>query len=151
MANSALGCQADSQIMTAVAIAVRVPPPLTGVAQIKQRIADALAVDQWGLHRDEWASMNRTAQIVADDLAAHRPHREVYDDYVNNSPVGTGVFVTSMPDTSRLDSDVKLEDLLHRSHNVGGFGVGIAQSPDREHGDGLVYVVVAGCIVCKPF
>ena len=136
--------------ITAVAIAVRVPPPLENVVQLKRRIADALAVDQWGLHRDEWDSMNRTAQIVADDLAAHKPHREVYDDYVNNAPAGTGVFVTSMPDTSRLANE-KLEDLLHRNHDVGGFGVGIAQSPNRDRGDGLIYVVVAGCIKCVAF
>jgi hypothetical protein len=136
--------------ITAVAIAVRVPPPLENVVQLKRRIADALAVDRWGLHRDEWGSMNRTAQLVADDLAAHKPHREVYDDYVNNAPAGTGVFVTSMPDTGRLANE-KLEDLLHRNHNVGGFGVGIAQSPNRDRGDGMIYVVVAGCIKCVTF
>jgi hypothetical protein len=135
--------------ITAVAIAVRVPPPLTDVAQLKRRIADALAVDQWGLHRDEWTSMDHTAQVVANDLAAHKSHREVYDDYVDSG--GEAVFVTSLPDTGRLGTDVKLEDLLHRYHNVSGFGVGIAQSSNREHGDGLVYLVVAGCIVCKPF
>jgi Cysteine-rich secretory protein family len=135
--------------ITAVAIAVRVAPPLAGVDQIKRRIAGALAIDQWGLHRDEWTSMDRTAQVVAEGLAAHKSHRDVYDDYVTS---GAGaVFVTSMADTSRLDRDVKLEDLMHRNHNVAGFGVGIAQSPNREHGDGLVYVVVAGCVVCKPF
>ncbi|HEY1548380.1 MAG TPA: CAP domain-containing protein [Kofleriaceae bacterium] len=135
--------------ITAVAIAVRVAPKLAGVAQIKQRIAKALAVDQWGLHRDEWTSMDQTAQVVADGLAAHKSHREIYDDYL---ATGAGaVFVTSMADTSTLDREIALEDLLHRNHNVAGFGIGIAQNPNRDRGDGLVYLVVTGCIVCRPF
>ncbi|HEX4453225.1 MAG TPA: hypothetical protein VH143_20280 [Kofleriaceae bacterium] len=139
--------------MMAVAVTVREPPPLAGVTQLKHRIADAIAVDDWGYHRDEIWALDNAAQLIAEGLAVHKPHRDIYDDYVANAPggAGTAVFATTMPDPSRLVSRADLRALVGKSPYVRGFGVGIAQGPDRSHGDGQLYVVVTGCYKCVSF
>jgi hypothetical protein len=137
----------------AVAIAVRETPRLVEATQLKHRIADAIAVDAWGYHRDEVWELDRTAQLIADGLAAHKSHRDLYFDYFINVPGGggTGVFTTTVPDASKLATKAQLRALMPSDVWVKGIGVGVAQGPDPVHGDGMLYVVVTGCRKCVNF